>query len=124
MKKAPLLKKLLMSLLTVVVAMVLTFILVRMMPGDPIYTRAREIQLEQNLPSFEMAMDIARSQYNFDPTVPLHRQFIHYVKGLLSGNLGESIFFVFRLPPLLRKPCPGPFLLLPSPFLPALPLVV
>ena len=93
MRKGALIKKLGMSFLTVAVAMVLTFFLVRMMPGDPIYTRAQEIQLEQNLPSFEMAYEIAKSQYNYDPTVPLPIQFFKYVGGILQGNLGESILF-------------------------------
>lgn len=89
------LKKLAVSLSTVCFAMVLTFFLIRAMPGNPVYTRAKALVSEMNIP-FEMAYKIAIDQYNYDPSVPLHRQFFLYVGGLLQGNLGESI--KFRIP--------------------------
>ncbi|MFC1745478.1 ABC transporter permease [Candidatus Riflebacteria bacterium] len=95
MNWAGIFKKLGTSLLTVFIAMLFTFFLVRSMPGDPIHTRAEEIVREQNIP-YEMAYNIAKDQYNYDPAVSLPEQFIKYIKGLLKGNLGESI--LFRIP--------------------------
>ena len=87
--------KYLSSLVTIIIAVFISFFLIRMMPGDFIHLRATEIQMQQSIP-YETAYDIARSQYNYDPDEPIWSQFFHYIKNLLKGNLGYSI--VLRIP--------------------------
>lgn len=88
-------KRLASSLITILVAIMLSFFLVRSMPGDFIHLRATEIQMQQSL-SYAQAYAIARSQYNYDPSIPLYRQFALYLNQLLHGDLGNSI--VLRIP--------------------------
>lgn len=78
------------SIITILVAIVISFFLIRAMPGDFIHTRATEIQIQQSI-TYQAAYDIAKAQYNYDPNVPLHKQFVSYIGNLLQGNLGESI---------------------------------
>jgi peptide/nickel transport system permease protein len=87
-----LIKKGLMSLLTIFVATILTFLLIRSMPGDPIESRARELQMTQGI-TYKMAYELAKEHYNYDPEVPIHLQFYKYLKGLMRGNLGNSIVY-------------------------------
>lgn len=88
-------KKLLSSILTIFVATVISFFLIRLMPGDFIHLRATELMQGQNIP-YETAYTIAKTQYNYDPNVPIYKQFINYVAGLLTGNLGTSM--TLRIP--------------------------
>ena len=87
--------KLISSLITIFAAIVVSFFLVRSMPGDFIHLRATEIQMQQSL-TYEAAYKIAKSQYNYDPSVPMLQQFVSYMSGLLRGNLGKSI--MLRIP--------------------------
>lgn len=83
------------SIITILAAIIISFLLVRSMPGDFIHLRATEIQLQQNL-SYQDAYAIAKTQYNYDPAQPLYLQFIDYFSGLLKGNLGYSL--ILRIP--------------------------
>ncbi len=83
------------SITTILVAVFISFFLIRMMPGDFIHLRATEIQLQQSIP-YDRAYKIAKAQYNYDPTVPVYKQFFEYVTQLVQGNLGHSL--VFRIP--------------------------
>ncbi|MGC5171735.1 ABC transporter permease [Micromonospora sp. DT81.3] len=69
------------ALLTIAVVVVLVFLLVRLIPGDPV----RVILGSEYSP--EEAAELA-SQLNLDKSVP--EQFLLYVGGLFRGDLGES----------------------------------
>ena len=56
-------KKFLSAILTIVVATIFSFILIRLMPGDFIHLRAVEIVQQQNIP-YETAYSIAKTQFN------------------------------------------------------------
>ncbi|WP_405109561.1 ABC transporter permease [Micromonospora sp. NBC_01405] len=61
---------------------VLTFLLVRVLPGDPVRTI-----LGQN--ATEADADAARARFGLDQ--PLWRQFLDYLTGLVTGDFGTSI---------------------------------
>lgn len=98
-------RKYISPLITILVAIMISFFLVRSMPGDFIHLRATEIQMQQNL-SYQSAYDIAKAQYNFDPSIPIHLQFISYVHGLSKGNLGQSIIFRIPVLDIIKKALP------------------
>jgi peptide/nickel transport system permease protein len=83
------------SIVTIIVAVFISFFLIRLMPGDFIHLRATEIQLQQSL-TYEAAYAIAKAQYNYDPNEPIWSQFFQYAKNLIKGNMGHSI--VLRIP--------------------------
>ncbi|MDP7422506.1 MAG: ABC transporter permease [bacterium] len=83
------------SVITILVAIIISFFLIRMMPGGFIHLRATEIQLQQSI-SYKVALQMAKAQYNYDPDVPLYKQFGNYIVNLCRGNLGHSL--LFRIP--------------------------
>ncbi|RZL33285.1 MAG: ABC transporter permease, partial [Pedobacter sp.] len=45
---------------------------------------------------YETAYKIAKTQYNYDPSIPIYQQFFSYIGGLFSGNFGTSM--TLRIP--------------------------
>lgn len=60
-----------------------TFILVRMLPGNPAYSLAGGQAYEETIQSLMEKMGIDQ---------PIHIQFLNYAKGILHGDLGTSWF--------------------------------
>jgi ABC-type dipeptide/oligopeptide/nickel transport system permease component len=60
----------------------LVFLLIHLVPGDPILQMLGEGATPADL-------DALRHQYGLDQ--PLYRQYLHYWNGVLHGNLGDSI---------------------------------
>lgn len=86
-----LLKRIAFSLLTLLAAMVLTFFLLRLTPGN-VYDRwAKDIAQKQGI-KFEEAQEIVKAMSNYDPNEPLPLQFIRYAKGVVTGNFGNSMY--------------------------------
>lgn len=77
------LKRLFMSLVTIWLIITLVFFLMRLMPGSPFTS-------ERNVPPQVLAN--MKAQFGMDK--PLLEQYLMYMRGLLSGNLG----------PMLKKP--------------------
>ena len=62
----------------------IVFLLIHLVPGDPI---------EQMLGEGAAAADIQAARHAYGLDVPLGQQYVHYWKGVLHGNLGPSIRF-------------------------------
>lgn len=86
------LKRLLLVVMTIIFSSTITFVVIRTMPGDPIETLAMELQRNMGM-SFEDATIRAKAMLNYDPDVPVHIQYVNYMKTLLSGDLGQSMQF-------------------------------
>lgn len=85
------LKRLGIAALTIVVSSVLSFVLLRCMPGDVFENQARELSRSQSI-SLEEAKRQIILQYNYDPNEPMVSQAARYYGGLLHGNLGVSMY--------------------------------
>ncbi len=73
------LKRFLISLLTVWVLVSAVFILVRILPGDPFTSEKTTPEIKANMMKY----------YGFDK--PLHVQYVKYIANLLRGDLGTSL---------------------------------
>jgi len=73
------LKRVLISLVTLLVLITVIFVLVRQLPGDP-------FQSEKTPEQIRLAM---RAYYGLDQ--PLYKQWLNYVGNLLKGDLGVSL---------------------------------
>src|SRR6266550_8127243 len=62
----------------------LVFLLIHLVPGDPIL---------QMLGESAPAADIQAARHAYGLDVPLGQQYIHYWKGVLHGDLGQSLRF-------------------------------
>ncbi len=89
------------AVLTFVIAVVLTFVLMRLAPGDPL-SRAMD---ERSMSAAELAH--LRALYRLDQ--PVQVQFVEFVRGIFTADLGTSIehglpvttLLASRLPPTL-----------------------
>lgn len=80
-----LLKKLAISLTTLFFVVTLTFVLMKSIPGDPFLQ-------EQAIP--EEIMKSLHAHYGLDQ--PIHTQYVKYIKGILTWNLGPSFKYEGR----------------------------
>lgn len=80
------LKRLFSMLITLFIVITIVFFLVRLVPGDPLASMAR------NLPEQVKANFYAK--YGLDK--PLITQYFLYLKGLLHGDLGQSLVYIGR----------------------------
>lgn len=66
-------------------AVTFNFIIPRLMPGDPAQAYIAKLQTQQVT---RAQIDAIRKLFGVDPTVPIWRQYLDYLSGLLHGNLG------------------------------------
>lgn len=84
------LKRMLSALITIVLAVVITFVLLRLTPGNAIDQWARDYAIQYNITIDEAYTRVA-NMINYDPNEPIIQQFTRYVGNLLQGNLGYSM---------------------------------
>jgi peptide/nickel transport system permease protein len=76
---------------TLFVILVINFFLPRMMPGDPFSTTSADEVGEEIIVMTEEQHLYYINYYGLDR--PLHGQFLVYMKNLMTGNLGRSIYY-------------------------------
>jgi peptide/nickel transport system permease protein len=89
----------------------LVFLLIHLVPGDPI---------QQMLGEGAPAVDIQTVRHTYGLDLPLGRQYINYWKGVLHGDLGQSLRFNQHVGTLVAQRYPYTLLLTASALLVAL----
>jgi peptide/nickel transport system permease protein len=97
-----LLRRSLQAILTLAVALVLLFLLVHVLPGDP-------ISRGSDRPLTAAQLESLRARYGLDR--PVHRQLYAFVRGLVRGDLGTSIEYGRPVTGLLLERLPATVLL-------------
>lgn len=77
--------RILKGLLVIVLISVATFIIMRLMPGDPTYL----LLGEGNISISDEQIEAIKKKWGLD--LPLHQQYFIWVKSILEGNFGESL---------------------------------
>jgi len=98
-------KKLFLALITVLIALSITFALIRNIPGDVIYSRALTIASEEGIP-FDIAYERALGLYGQTLEGSIFSQYFRYIKNIASGSLGESIFYKIPVIQIVLKALP------------------
>ncbi|SHE80997.1 peptide/nickel transport system permease protein [Caldanaerobius fijiensis DSM 17918] len=83
------------AIITLVLAVILTFVLLRLTPGSAIDNWARQYAIQYQVTLEEAYRRIAL-MINYNPKEPIPSQFVRYAKGLLHGNLGVSMIYQNR----------------------------
>ena len=83
--------KLLVTLLTLFIVAVLSFVLIKSLPGDVVHNYAVNLQNTLKV-SYEEAYATAVRLLNYDPEQNIFSAFLSYLGGLFSGNLGQSMY--------------------------------
>lgn len=104
-------KKILMSLLTIVISMIIVFVVIQSMPGDPVDILAQEIVKSENL-SYDLAYSRAIATLNYDPRMPIGEKFLSYAKGIVKGNLGISMTYKKPVIDIVKGALPWTLLIL------------
>lgn len=86
------LRKIGFGLITIVISVVVMFVVIYNMPGNPVEIMANDL-MSKNAISYEVAYERAKSMLNYDPDVPIMQRFVLYLKGLSTGNLGDSLSY-------------------------------
>ena len=84
--------KILRTVLTLVISLILVFFIVKAMPGDPVDTLVQQYMTADKLP-YEQAYARAKVALNYDPEEPVMKQFVTYVGQLLHGDMGQSMTY-------------------------------
>lgn len=85
-------KKLCLSLFTIFIALTAMFFIIQAMPGDPVDLMATDIVKRENV-QYQIAYDRAKAILNYDPDMPLLQRYANYIKGIVTGNLGDSMTY-------------------------------
>lgn len=94
-------KRLLFGVLIIILVTILVFLVMRLLPGDPLTLFLAQNQLE-NMPP-EQLQEL-RHQYGLDQTLAM--QYIHWIGGIFRGNLGYSIYNQDNVATLLKQTFP------------------
>ncbi len=84
-----LIKRILLLILTMFTAITINFFLLRLMPGNPIDILITEY-MEMGM-SYNEAAQYVATIIPLNLSKPLYEQYIDYIKGIFTGNLGRSI---------------------------------
>lgn len=104
-------KKVLMSVVTVLISLVVVFGVIQSMPGDPVDILAQEIVKSENLP-YDLAYSRAIATLNYDPNMPMAERFASYVKGIATGDLGDSMTYKKPVMDIVKGALPWTLLVL------------
>ncbi len=83
--------KILLTLLTLFLTIIISFILIKSMPGDVVHNYALTLQNTHHW-SYEEAYRQAVMMLKYDPNQNIFVSFFQYIGNLLKGNLGQSMF--------------------------------
>lgn len=89
-----LIKKFLYAALTIFVALTAIFFVIRLSPGDPVETVLGQKATQE---------EIIKLQTQLGLNLPLHSQYIVFLKGVAKGDLGKTIFGAKDVKGLLKE---------------------
>lgn len=79
------------SAITLILATLFGFLLIKLMPGNVVEIYAQRLMNERRI-SYSEAYRYAVTMINYDPNAGVFAQFADYIRGLLKGDLGNSMF--------------------------------
>ncbi|MCQ2742675.1 MAG: ABC transporter permease [Bacilli bacterium] len=79
------------SLVTLALAIIFGFLVVKLMPGDVVQMYAKQLADARKIP-YEEAYRQAVQLLNYDPSLNLWQQLGQYLSGIFKGNFGVSMF--------------------------------
>lgn len=99
------LKKVLIALLTIFIAIIVMFFVIQHMPGNPVDIMATDIMKKENI-QYDIAYERAKAILNYDPDKPMLERFADYSKGILTGNFGNSMAYKKSVVSIIKEALP------------------
>ena len=94
-------RRLILALIVLVIITLMIFLVIRLLPGDPIYLYMSR-QEQQTLT--EEQIQAARHQFGLDK--PIVVQYFEWINGIFHGNFGDSLFYSESVGALLKRRIP------------------
>jgi peptide/nickel transport system permease protein len=94
-------RRLLTGLLVIILVSILVFLVMRLMPGDSLVLYMSTIQIQDLKPE---QVEELRHKFGLDQTLPM--QYINWMKGVVRGNLGLSMYYNLNVELLIRQRLP------------------
>lgn len=99
------LKKFFVAILTIVIALIVMFMVIQFMPGDPVNIMATDIMKRENV-QYDIAYERAKAILNYDPDEPMIERFMDYSKGIVTGSLGDSMAYKKSVISIIKEALP------------------
>lgn len=96
-------RRIMLGILVLLLVTILVFLVMRLLPGDPLTLYISQSQMSSGQLTTEQ-MDELRHQFGLDK--PLAMQYIDWMKGVLHGDLGKSIFYNVEVGRLIAQRMP------------------
>ncbi|MBQ3729060.1 MAG: ABC transporter permease, partial [Spirochaetales bacterium] len=90
-------KRILLSVLTIFAISIFAFLIVHLMPGDPVRTML-------GYESDQAAVDALREELNLNKPLPV--QYFLWIKGIFQGNFGRSVMLGTDISGLIKEKLP------------------
>lgn len=95
------------AIFTIVSVVVLSFVLIRFMPGGPVdFVRAQLMQQQEGDLDHEQINAMVEIYTNVHPEEPLWDQFVDYMTSTLTGDLGTSMWYGDAVSEVLARGLP------------------
>jgi peptide/nickel transport system permease protein len=98
---AYIIRRLMQGILVIVLVSIFVFLLMRLLPADPLMLYIAQNQLDQISPEDYHALQV---KFGLDKPVPM--QYLDWMSGLFRGDLGTSIFYNEKVSNLLTERLP------------------
>jgi peptide/nickel transport system permease protein len=100
---AYIIRRLLLGILVLLLVTVLVFLVMRILPGDPLTLFISQSQLA----SGQLTVDqLAQLRHEFGLDKPLAMQYFDWIGGVFHGNLGKSVFYATEVGTLIKERMP------------------
>ncbi len=94
-------RRLLIGVLILILVTLLVFLVMRLLPGDPLTLYLAQSQVQTLTPEQMVEM---RHEFGLDKTLPM--QYIDWMSGVVHGDLGKSIFQNLEVSYMISKAMP------------------
>jgi peptide/nickel transport system permease protein len=96
-------RRLILGVLVLFLVTILVFLVMRLLPGDPLTLFISQSQMSSGQLTVEQ-MNELRHEYGLDKTLAM--QYVDWIKGIFQGNLGKSIFYATEVKTLIAERMP------------------
>ena len=96
-------RRLILGILVLFLVTVLVFVVMRLLPGDPLTLYISQSQLSLGQMTQEQ-LDALRHQFGLDKPLPI--QYVDWINGVLHGDFGKSVFYNTEVGTLIAQRMP------------------
>jgi peptide/nickel transport system permease protein len=96
-------RRLLLGILVLFLVTVLVFLIMRLLPGDPLTLFISQSQMSSGQLTPEQ-LNKLRHEFGLDKSLPL--QYVDWIKGVFHGDLGKSVFYDTEVSTLVKERMP------------------